>query len=405
MPLLAVFDDVGWWSGANDSDCGGPFRTGIGRDHCVADYHALADLGKRLGMRVQAAMILCEWDHQDILRELPTATWMGKAWDNSRWRGPWLDEAAHVLRANAPYIEIVLHGVGHEYWEDGVMTRAEWEDMNGHMRPRDQIERHVDYFGRLMEMNGLGPFPVSFVPAAFRYTYSGDCSAMAGLLARCGVRYVSTPFRMMTGAELVKGRLYGDEDGVMTVDRGSDPIGWDSIGKCPTGDIPDPICGLHWPNILHPNPERNGENVDAWAKLLQGIGARPDRVLSADTRACWTQLAYHENAKTRVDRNTIVVSLEGARGIQRKILNDWFYIKVSCADALEFSSDDLEIRSVTRDQANGTYLAALSHSEGEFSEGHVRFDQHRQADSGHDHTDQPARHQGKQAAGRSDFDA
>jgi len=171
MPIQVVIDDVGWWSGEDGSQRQEPYRTGIPRSHVPADYQAIVDMGRMLGIRPQAAMILCEWDKENILRQLPTSTWMGEDWDNSRWVGPWLDEAAGIIRDNPDHFELTVHGVGHEYWLNGTFTRAEWTDSNGQMRPPDQIEKHLDYFEKLMNQHQLGPFPKSFVPAAFRHSF------------------------------------------------------------------------------------------------------------------------------------------------------------------------------------------------------------------------------------------
>ena len=119
MPLQVVIDDVGWWSGEDGSERQEPFRTGINRNHVPADYQAIAELGRALGIRPQAALILCEWDKENILKHLPTSTWMGEAWDNSKWVGPWLEEAAEIIRNNQKNLEITIHGVGHEYWQGG----------------------------------------------------------------------------------------------------------------------------------------------------------------------------------------------------------------------------------------------------------------------------------------------
>ena len=125
LALQIVIDDVGWWSGRDDSAAGGPYRNNLPRNHTVADYRAIVELGRRLGMRPQAAFILCEWDRGNLLRELPTGTWQGRLWDNSRWVGPWLDEAAQVIREGRRHLELTLHGVGHEYWhEPDVLSRG-----------------------------------------------------------------------------------------------------------------------------------------------------------------------------------------------------------------------------------------------------------------------------------------
>ena len=100
MPIQIVIDDVGWWSGEDGSGRQEPYRTGINRNHVPADYRAIADLGKKLGVRPQAATILCEWDRENILRNVPTSTWMREKWDNTKWVGPWLDEAAEIIRNN-----------------------------------------------------------------------------------------------------------------------------------------------------------------------------------------------------------------------------------------------------------------------------------------------------------------
>lgn len=176
MPIQIVIDDVGWWSGEDGSTRQEPYRTGINRNHVPADYQAIVNLGKKLGVRPQAATILCEWDRQNILRNLPTSTWMREKWDNSKWVGPWLDEAAEIIRNNKNHYELTLHGVGHEYWEDEHFTRAEWADRSGQMRPLDQVELHLDYFARLLDQNQLGSFPTSFVPTAFLHGFglTGD---------------------------------------------------------------------------------------------------------------------------------------------------------------------------------------------------------------------------------------
>ena len=154
MPIQVVIDDVGWWSGEDGSKLQQPYRTGINRKHVPADYQAIADLGKKLGIRPQAATILSEWDRENILRDVPTSTWMREKWDNSKWVGPWLDEAADIIRNNRDHYELTLHGLGHEYWEDENFTRAEWADPSGQMRPLDQVEIHLDYFAKIMDQNG-----------------------------------------------------------------------------------------------------------------------------------------------------------------------------------------------------------------------------------------------------------
>jgi hypothetical protein len=110
LPIQIVIDDVGWWSGTDGSEYQEPYRTGINRNHVPADYQAIVNLGEALGIRPQAAMVLGEWDKQNILRNVPHSTWMGENWDNSKWVGLWLEEAAEIINSNKQHFELTMHG-------------------------------------------------------------------------------------------------------------------------------------------------------------------------------------------------------------------------------------------------------------------------------------------------------
>ena len=77
--------------------------------------------------------------------------------------------------------------------------------------------------------------------------------------------------------------LFGVDSGVMTVDRGSDLLDWDVIGTKPEGVIKGSTCGLHWPNLLHENPERNSEIVEAWAALLAPYDDKQNTMLAKNS--------------------------------------------------------------------------------------------------------------------------
>lgn len=309
MPIQIVIDDVGWWSGLDGHARGEPFRTGIARAHTRDDYQAIVDLGTALGMRPQAALVLCEWDRENLLRGVPTATWMGEAWDNAPWVGPWLDEAADLISANQSHLEVAVHGVGHEYWIDGAMTRAEWYDRDGLMRPYDQVMAHLDAWYTLLRQNGLDLTPTSFVPAAFLHTFGDGARGLDAILEDRGIDYVSTPFSGMTRRRQTEGPLFGIDEGVFVADRGDGQVPWDAIASDPPREIAGPILGLHWPNILHPDPSRNGEVVERWVRAVRSWGSRLDRVLARDTDAFRTQLAYHVGSQVSVQDQTIVCHL------------------------------------------------------------------------------------------------
>ncbi len=357
MPIQVVIDDVGWWSGHDGSKQQEPYRTGIPRNHVPEDYEAIVRLGRLLGIRPQAAMILCEWDRKNILRRLPTSTWMGSNWDNSRWVGPWLDKAAHIIRSNADHFEVTMHGVGHEYWADGKFTRAEWADSNGTMRPIDQVEAHLDNFEALLNQNHLGPLPVSFVPTAFLHGFGptdGYKVSLAELLNKRGIVYINTPFESMQNRSAVSHGVFGFDAGVITIDRGEDLMEWSDFGKTPTGKAHGPTCGMHWPNLLHPSPERNSEIVDAWVRALQPLNAAMGTLLAANSESFRTQLVHHVCTQLAMTDDSIRLDFSKVDSLPRPLSQQEVIVKVRSPHVLKFKSDTIKLVSDSAVQVEGS---------------------------------------------------
>jgi len=308
LPLLVVIDDVGWWSGEDSHLANGPYRTGISRNHCVFDYDAIAELARMAGTRIQAAFVLGEWDRKNILKKVPSSTWMGKDWDNSRWQGPWLDEAASLLNAKKDFIEITLHAIGHEYWEHpGPFTRAEWGGPDGTMRPREEVIAHIEAFKEIMEQNRLGEFPASFVPSAFKYCFGAEADGLAPILKSYGIKFISNPFDATAWKNKPEDPDFGIDGGIPFVNRGKGLIPWLSIDPSLDGLYWDgPVCGLHWPNILNNVPEENSITVERWAAHLdKNYVKSPDRVMARNTADCWTQLLFSKKTKQSIGESGI----------------------------------------------------------------------------------------------------
>lgn len=328
LPIQIVLDDVGWWTGTDGSADGEPFRSGMPRPHVPADYAAITRLGRELGMRPQAAMILCDWDRDLLLRDLPEATWMGANWDNP-WRDhPHLDEAARILSDEADHVELVVHGLAHEWWGNRTMERAEWADRDGQMRPRGQLERHLEVYSAILARNGLGPLPDIFVPCAFNHSFGEEDTGIHRLLADYGIRYVSTPYSCMRHTRAPQTRHIAIECGVMTVDRGGGAPSWKTVGASPPGAVEGPIIGLHWPNILHEDAARNDEVIDAWVAALKHIGQAQDRWLAPDTPSAWRQLAHVECTRMTVSAEGVGFDFSRLDALPPTVPLDRFVIKV-----------------------------------------------------------------------------
>jgi len=362
MPIQIVIDDVGWWSGEDGHALQEPYRTGINRNHVPADYQAIVDLGKKLGVRPQAATILCEWDRENILRNLPTSTWMREKWDNSKWVGPWLDEAAAIIRNNQNHYELTMHGVGHEYWQDENATRAEWADTSGTMRPLDQVELHLDYFEKLLDQNQLGSFPTSFVPTAFLHGFGltgAHKISMAAVIKKRGMNYINTPFSNMYNAEGAQFGIFGIDSGVMTVDRGEDLLDWDVFGGTPSGILTGPSCGLHWPNMLHSDPNRNSEIVDGWVKHLAPYNDKPETLLAKNSSSFRNQLVHHICTNVQLEENKINIDFLETNKLKDQLNENPLTVKIESKRKLTFNSEDIKIAESKIIQEKDNYLYTL----------------------------------------------
>lgn len=374
LAIQIVIDDVGWWYGENSSGTGGPYRSGISRYHVPDDYRAIVELGKRLDMCPQAAMVLCEWDRDNILRNVPTSTWMGERWDNTRWVGEWLEEAADIIISNTDHMELTLHGVGHEYWDDLGMSRCEWYGSDGKMRPFDQVILHLEYFDKLLQKNHLGKFPESFVPPGFNYRFSPHADELASILLKYGIKYNSTMFSTLFKDEEPEGRYFGTEHGILTVDRSWATIDHNVFEPELSGEITGPVCGIHWPNVLHLDPEINLETVEAWVQFLEVQDMRFDSMLARNTAESFSQVVYNWGAALSFIEHNIIIDFRKIDKINSKGLLNYFYIKTCGSINLKSASPHINVTRIHR-KFTEPYKIWKIHRRESLSFGVVEFDE------------------------------
>ncbi len=361
QPLYLLIEDVGWWRGMDGSAQQQPYRNRFVRRHCLADYQALAALGRRLSMRIGLGMVLGEWDRTDCLRGVTGATWQGANWDNSENRGPWLEEAAALLMEEREWLEIALHGLCHEFWRDGRMERSEFHDGAGQMRPAAVIRKHLDAYAAIMEANGLGPFPRLYVPPALNHSFGNGGDSMQAILAEYGIRYVITRFNRARQYNPPLNDSITWEAGVTLLERGVAPVAWHEFAAAPPpGALAGPVLPLHWGNLLHPDPARNGEVVDRWAeKILAGVRGL-DLVPVQDAVACFRQAAAFFLADMQRAENRAVIDLR--KIVLQAALSGPFRVKIqdrrnrfwSCRGgtvlAVSQAADDLRVLDIMPDK-------------------------------------------------------
>jgi hypothetical protein len=308
-PLYLVIEDVGWWRGEDGSSLQQPFRNRFCRRHCLEDYMALVELSRRLSMRLAIGMVVGEWDRTDYLQKVSGATWLGVNWSNSGNRGPWLAEAAAYLIANTERLEIAVHGLCHEFWHNGVMSRSEFHDHHGVMRPVGIIHEHLQAFAEILRQNGIHDFPRIFIPPALHHSFGNGAESFQKILHEYGIEYVITQFsRARNYSPPVHEKITWEEK-VLLLERGQSPVAWDDISAIPPEIISGPVVALHWSNLLHSDPPRNIEVVELWAKAVLRASHNLDTILATDVSHCMQQAAAYYLADMHLMDNSVEINL------------------------------------------------------------------------------------------------
>ena len=341
LPIQVIIDDVGWMKGEDGHLQGEPWRTGMPRDHVIEDYMALIRLGMGLKMRPQAAMILCDWDRDNLLRALPSATWQGEAWTTPPAYADQCAQIARLLNDHTHAIELAMHGLAHEHWNNGVLERAEWHDAKGRMRPKALIEERLEAFAKIWDRNDLGPRPTAFVPSAFLHHFGLGADGIVPLLKQAGVTSLSTPFARMRCARPPRFPGFDFDDGLMTYDRGQDLFPWNASDTHPEAPLNGPVCGLHWANLLHKDPKKNDTVVQRWIQYLRPYGRRIDTMLAPNTDSFTGQLRFHAWAKATLEDNQVTIIKD--RAADKYGLGEVVFLRCQTRLPACFESDEVEI--------------------------------------------------------------
>lgn len=307
LPMQIVLDDVGWFCGDDDRRQGGPSRTGSGRFHRPEDYRAIEALGEKLGMRINCAFVLGEWDLENELKDLPHFSPYGDGWDNARFRDR-AEMAEMVGIVNeSPHIDMAIHGLYHGYYMDGTDNKDVsdfYYRVGGalHMIPETEVRQRLDAFRKLTEVHGFRKDINSFVPPSFAYR-EGELSR---ILAEYGILYMSTIFETMLSDR--KEEYAVVENGIINCDRFNNAVPWEALAyDFSTLPTASGVYGIHWPNICGSRPEEYPAVVDRAADFFRRCGAQYGTVLSKDMAFCAAQEIYRRYTKVTCGENAVTL--------------------------------------------------------------------------------------------------
>jgi hypothetical protein len=309
--FAVAIDDLGWNKGGHEGATGGPARLCIRREMDIRDYRPIVEAGKACGIRIQGLFVLCDMDRQNICARYPTTTQWGKHFDNSKNISPVQVEVMEYVRDNAAYLEFGLHGVGHEHWDNGVKTRAEWYDkVNDKPYPENDTREHIQCFKEIMAQYGWTPengqsFPESFVPGSYAiYWNPGGEYSTGKSLRENGVKYANTMFSEIP--ELNPPEDGGIDHGLHVINRLIYGNEYKDLGKVPEGPVEaykTDIIESHWPNWLAVDDYLQPALTQQWIDFYKNIQSEPDHYLAKNTEQLHSQWLYK--------KYTVLSDLEG----------------------------------------------------------------------------------------------
>jgi len=329
-----AIDDLGWNIGNDygNMDGHGPYRIGIDRKLDINNYKCIVEVGKAVGVRIQSLFILAEMDRFNILSKYPTTTWQGKDWDNAKNVCQEQLDIMNYVKENAAFMEFGLHGVGHEYWVDGVKKRAEWYcTQDNHPWPEKSIKIHIQCFKDIMAQYGLTEkngqrFPESFVPCAYGYYWNPGADYSTGkLLADNGLKYVNTLFEYIEELNPPKGNNGGGFDnGVIVVNRRNYGNQWwkqSTLPTIPLDEQESDIIETHWANWLAQDDFVQNLTTQSFIEYYKMVQKSENRYCAKNTEQFHAQWLYQKYA-TITQKSIGVVEIDNTKMLDNAYKND-----------------------------------------------------------------------------------
>jgi hypothetical protein len=291
---------VGWMEGSSLGDEGGPWRAGIRRRFDVRDYTPFVEIGQEVGVRFMSLFILGELDRLNAPARYPTSTPEGVRFDNSRYVGPDQIEIMNYVKSNAAYIEFGITGVMHEFWENGVRTRAEWYDAEN-KKPRDEniVRAQIELLKEIMAQYDITPsgghsFPESFIAYAYYWNPEGPYS-LGKILGENGVKYANTHFTTIAHLNPPPRRSGGFDHGVLVLDRVNHGNPWYAFASLPPvapEELETVVVETHWANWLAQDDFLQSDLNGRWIDHMKQIQAHPEYYLAKNTEQLYAQWLY-----------------------------------------------------------------------------------------------------------------
>ncbi len=358
-PFAIAIDDLGWNNGSSLGDEGGPWRAGVRRKMGLKDYIPLVEIAKATGVRFMGVFVLSEMDRENVSAKYPTITKQGSNFDNSENIIPEQIEIMNYIKDNAAYLEFGIHGVGHEHFNNGLRTRAEWYDLqNNKPWPEQDSRDHLKCFSEIMSQYGFTKengqsFPESFVPCAYGYYWNPNGDLSTGkLMSEAGVKYVNTLFEEIPECNPPIEKGGGFDHGVLLINRYNYGNEWFRLSALPTRPLQEyksDIIETHWPNLLAQDDFLQNDLNSQWVSFFKEIQKSETHYLAKNTEQLYSQWLYKKYSDVKIEKNKVQIDNTGMPQVvyDRKMLGNLvFKIKLDKG------------KHISKAELNGTPISA-----------------------------------------------
>jgi len=309
--IQLVMDDIGWFWGGDGREIGEPSRTGMMRRHVLEDYIMINEIGRAINQKINAMLIIGEWDRNNVLRRIPHSNMHGDKWDSSRWLN--IEEAEEIrdYLNSCEFIELGYHGLLHSAWsEDGefLCPREFWvpeefkkENPNA-LVSESVIREHFDAFLEIYDDWSFNQNLRTFAnPGNPGNSWESDI--FSRVLKDYGIKFWHN--NSIRGCSV--------QSGIILNPKAIEICPWNVYDLDPL-ELPeyDPdragILGSHWPNFLRYNPKKSIERLADWKSFFDRQSEVFGMIISRDIEFAHYQQLYkayavvtEENDRIRID--------------------------------------------------------------------------------------------------------
>ena len=364
VALQISFDDLGWHDGRDYTSVGGASRSGIPRDHVLADYKMMNELGRALNQKILGKLCLADWDKDNFLKGEIGITDNPVNWDRANTIDMEYAKACFEEIENSEYLEYCVHSVMHgRYDENGkIITERELfdKDENGEWYPlsNEEIDRRLNLFFKIFNSWGFQQKPKMFgSPCGVPEKRSGEeLAGLNAVLYKYGIRYFET---FWAHFHTYEENVAYPVKYISSNRRIAIAMDWDvydvDIKSLP--DVISPgeknlcgILGLHWTNFLRLDPEENLKFIPEWVDYFERQSQIFGAMISRDFEFSAIQQFYYHF--TDIDYRDGAYIIDVSRLLKQNfdsIKNEFFISLLNGTEPKGIKGGEIELYEEKRD--------------------------------------------------------